>query len=271
MKLPKILVIDLETLPNKGFFWHPFDDRMLPLAFIEKPKSICTAAFKFVGDKKARVISVATPYDDAAILVELMKVWEEADYVLAHYGDGFDIPFISARLLANKLPPLPLVPSIDTYKLAKKHFGKTLNSNKLDHLGEVMGLGRKNATNAMLWVRCANGDKKAFKEMAAYNLQDVELLEQVWLTMQPYVQSKLNMNLFSEISEIVCNTCKSPNLQKRGTFVTKLTKRQRLCCTDCRSWMTAKYEKEEEKAAFEKQESLRVKSSNKKIASKRRK
>lgn len=241
MKQPKILVVDLETLPNKGYFWHPWDDKMLPLAFIEKPKSICTAAFKFVGDKRARVISVKTPYDDSGVLVELMKVWEEADYVLAHYGDGFDIPFISARLLANKLPPLPLVPSIDTFKLAKKHFGKTLNSNRLDHLGEVMGVGRKNPTKADLWVKCANGNKAALKEMAEYNAQDVELLEQVWLVMLPYVQSKLNLNLFNDISEVICNTCGSENLQKRGTFVTKLTKRQRLCCSDCGSWMTAKY------------------------------
>jgi DNA polymerase III epsilon subunit-like protein len=243
-KQPKVLIFDIESLPNKGFFWHPWDDKMLPLAFIEAAKAICTISYKWMDEKKAKVLIVKTPYDDAGILAEFLEIWEQADYVIGHYGDGFDIPYLAGRLMANRLPPLPLVPSIDTFKLAKRHFGKTLNSNRLDHLGEILGLGRKNKTDASLWVRCANGDPRALKEMAAYNMQDVYLLEKVWVAMKPYVQSKYNVNLFLDISDIVCYNCESSNLQKRGTFVTKTTKKQRLHCQDCGSWMTTKYEKE---------------------------
>jgi len=246
---PKILIYDIETLPNKGFFWHPYDDRSLPLEFIQQSKAIITIAYKFVGDRNVTLLTAKTPYNDKSMLEEFSKVWKEADYVLGHYIEGFDIPFINGRVMANKLDPLPPTPAIDTYKLAKKHFGQTLNSNKLDHLGELFGVGRKNKTGASLWVRCANGEAKAIKEMGLYNVQDVKLLEKVWNTMQPYVQSRLNMNHFSDLDGIVCSSCGSDNLQKRGVAVTKAAKKTRLHCQDCGAWSTMKYETKKEKGS----------------------
>lgn len=241
---PKILIYDIESLPNEGWFFDIFSDRGIPLAFVNRPKSICTIAYKWLGEKKAKVLVVDNPYEDRAILEAFMPIWEQADYTVAHFGNGFDYPFLAGRLMANGLPPLPTVTTVDTYKLAKKHFGRTLNSNKLDHLGEILGVGHKNKTDAMLWVRCAKGEAKAMKEMAAYNIQDVELLEKVLTGMLPYVNSTLNFNLFKDVEELICNQCGSNDLQKRGVSVTKLTKKQRYCCQSCGSWQVGKYEKE---------------------------
>lgn len=242
MAKPKILVFDIETIPNKGYFFDRFSDRGIPLQFITESKAICTIAYKWMGSDEASVLMAETPYNDSVILTDFMKVWNESDYVIGHFADGFDIPFLGGRLLANGLEPLAPVPSLDTYKLAKKHFGKTLNSNKLDHLGTILGVGNKNTTDATLWVRCAEGDAAALEEMADYNIEDVFLLERIAEVMLPHTASKLNMRLFSEEAEIICTNCGSHKVQKRGTIVTKLSKKQRLQCQDCGAWSTTKYE-----------------------------
>lgn len=231
----KILFIDLETLPNQGFFFDVFSDRGIPLAFVVRPKSIITISYKWLGDEKATVIK-ATPYNDKKALKEFIPHWEEANYIVFHYGNKFDKPFLAARLMVNGLPPLADVATIDTYLLAKKHFGKTLNSNKLDHLGDILGVGRKNHTDASLWVRCAQGDKEAIQEMADYNAQDVDLLEAVFVKMLPYIRTAFNINLFLDQPEKVCNSCGHSDLQQKGFYMTGSSLKHRFQCKSCKAW-----------------------------------
>ena len=232
-----ILIYDIETLPNVGYFWDTFSDRAIPLEFILKPKSICTIAYKWLGKPETYVLVISTPYEDKAILQAFLPEWSKADYVVAHYS-RFDKPFIAARLMANGLPGLPPVNDICTYKLAKSHFGRSLNGNKLDHLGEILGLGRKNKTNANLWVGCAAGNKEALTEMAAYNKQDVDLLADVFMAMLPHIKSKLNLNLMTDEPTLLCKQCGSDRLEHRGYEYTAASMRHRYHCSSCGSWST---------------------------------
>lgn len=235
------LLFDLETLPNEGYFFECYNDkRAIPLAFIRRPKAICTIAYKWRGADTAHVLVAKTPYEDGDVLQEFMPIWEKAKFTVAHYGSGFDEPFLAGRLLANGLPPLPPVTMVDTYKMARKHFGKTLNSNKLDYLGEIMGLGNKNKTDATLWVRCSQGDPEALKEMALYNVQDVNLLEKIYDRLRPYVKSKINMNLLTDDAVNRCKSCGSENLEHLGFEMTAATMRDRCKCKDCGHWSSFK-------------------------------
>ncbi|MGA1554107.1 MAG: hypothetical protein ACO35I_08795, partial [Burkholderiaceae bacterium] len=128
----KRMYADIETLPNMGYFFDIYSDRGIPLDFILKPKAITTIAYKFDGDDEATVLISATPYDDKDILREFCAVAEQATHIVGHFWDGFDQKFIEGRLFANGLSAMPPACTIDTYKLAKAKFGKTLNSNKLD-------------------------------------------------------------------------------------------------------------------------------------------
>lgn len=238
MSKPKILLIDCETLPNITYAFDLYSYKKPDM--IIKEKVIVTFAYKWLNEKQCCVIkgNIKDPYNDKPLVKDICEVLEEADYVVAHYGDKFDLRFIRARALINGITPPAHVPSIDTYKLAKKYFH--LNANRLDYLGKVFGCGRKIHTTWDLWERCANGDKKALNEMADYNRQDVLLLEKVFLKMLPYVESKLNHNLFTDSEEPVCHHCGSDNIEKRGTVVTKLAKRQRYVCRDCETWFSTK-------------------------------
>lgn len=240
----KELFIDIETLPNLGYFFDVYSDRGIPLDFIEKPKSICTLAYKFSGDESPTVLIAHEPYNDKALLMEFVQIVVQADYVIAHFGDGFDLPFIEGRLFANGLPPLPPFASIDTYKLARNKFKKTLNSNKLDHLAKICGLQGKNKTNAMLWVGCARGDLDAIKEMAEYNAQDIEVLEAVYKKLKPNVKSKLNHNLKADSPTLLCRACGSDNLTHRGYELKAQTMSHRWQCKPCGAWTTTPVKKE---------------------------
>jgi uncharacterized protein YprB with RNaseH-like and TPR domain len=232
---PRILFLDVETLPNLGFFFDTYSDRAIALDFVWKAKALCTVAWKFAGED-ASVHKARTPYDDKELCQRTLEVMQEADYVVWHFGEGFDRKFIEGRLFANGLPALPPVASIDTYKLAKAKWGRTLNSNKLDHLAKLMGLGQKNKTDAMLWVRCAQGDKAAMEEMALYNKQDVDLLEAVYNKLAPNVSSKMNRNLLRDNAVNCCKSCGSENIHWKGNELTASTIRQRFQCGDCNAW-----------------------------------
>lgn len=232
----KILIYDIETLPNLCYAWDTYSDRAIPLEFILKPKSICTIAYKWYGSPETYVLVVDTPYDDKSILEQFLPEWSKADYAVAHYS-RFDKPFIAARLMANGLPSLPPVNDICTYKLAKAHFGRSLNGNKLDHLGTILGVGRKIKTGADLWVGCASGDKEALAKMAEYNKQDVDLLAEVFKAMLPYVKSKLNLNLMTDEPILRCKACASDKLKQCGYEYTANSMRHRYLC-ECGSWST---------------------------------
>ena len=236
-KIPSILIYDIETLPNLGYFWDTYSDRAIPLDFIVKPKSICTIAWKWYDKPETYVLVVDSPYDDKAILEAFLPEWSKADYAVAHYS-RFDKPFLAARLMANNLPSLPPVNDICTYKLAKAHFGRSLNGNKLDHLGTILNVGRKIKTQADLWVKCAAGDKEALRSMAEYNLQDVQLLNDVFRAMLPHVKSKLNFNLQTDEPILRCKQCGGDNLKQQGFEYTAATMRHRYLCQSCGSWST---------------------------------
>lgn len=240
-KKPRILIYDLETSPNKGYFFDLYNGTRPE--FVIKEKSILTIAYKWHGEgTPAEVISVADfkstfkkdPYDDSKVVAKFIKIMRDADYIVAHYGAKFDQRFLNARVLANGLPPMHQAKMIDTWKLSKKHF--LLNSNKLDHLGNVLGVGRKMHTDWTLWVKCVSGDVEAMKYMADYNKQDVDLLDQVFEKLKPYVITNINIAKHEE----QCPRCASDNVQNRGTAVTASGRKARYQCQDCGGWFQGK-------------------------------
>ena len=74
--------------------------------------------------------------------------------------------------------------------------------------------------------------------MCDYNIQDVILLEKVYLEMLPYMKTHPNTALWGNITG--CPNCGSDNTQKRGFIrskgITGLILKQRYQCQDCGAW-----------------------------------
>src|SRR3990167_6693899 len=236
---PRLLFWDIETsLQLAAVFQLAHNDYINPESLITERYVIC-GAWKWADEKKVHSVSVlddlkrfkANSQDDLHVVKTLYGVLSEADVIIHHNGDYFDKRYIDTRALVHGLDPLPPIPSIDTYKVAKSKL--LLNSNKLDYLGKLLKVGQKIKTSPGLWMRVLQGDAKAVTEMVRYNKQDVLLLERVFQKLQPYVPNHLNRGLFGETG---CPRCGSKAVQSRGVHRAITKTYQRWQCQACSGW-----------------------------------
>jgi len=214
-KLPKILIFDIETAPLRAFVFQMSvwggnvrDDQVITEWFM------LTWSAKWLFDDKVYSAKLtgeeARVEDDSRITKSLWNLINEADIIVAHNGGRFDVPNINTRFLMNGLPPCAPYQQIDTKKIASKQFGFTHNS--LNGLAKIFNLPQKLDTDFELWKRCLNGEKKALLEMETYNKQDVEILEEVYLRLRPWVKSHPNVALYVEADRPICTHCGSDDL-----------------------------------------------------------
>lgn len=234
--------MDIETSPNLSWTWGIYEQNV-----IEKEKSwyiLCWAA-KWL-DRKPIMSSALpdfkkmyknNPEDDSAVLLDLWQLFDEADIIIGHNSDAFDIKKTNARFLAHGMTPPSPYKTIDTVKMARKTF--KFDSNKLDHLGEELGLGRKIKHDGFsMWKGCMNGVDKDWKNMVKYNKMDVTLLEKVYLALRAWSTTHPNLNLLQNTTH-ACPICGVDALQKRGFAYTKVNKYQRYQCVGeegCGGW-----------------------------------
>lgn len=239
----KTLLLDIETAPNLGYVWEKYETDVIEF---KREWYMISFSVKWLGDTKTEVFSLPDfaeykkdPESDIELCKKLWEFIDAADLIIAHNGDRFDLKKINARFVINGLKPPSPYKSIDTLKIAKKHFGFV--SNKLNDLGITLGVGAKVETGGFkLWKGCMSGDMKSWKQMAKYNKQDVQLLEKVYLKLRPWASTHPNVTIDNDLC---CHTCGSTKVQKRGYNYSKLSKTQRWICTDCGSWSSGSSEK----------------------------
>ena len=239
----KTLLLDIECTPNLSYTWGKYEQDVIEFA---KEWYLLSFSVKWLGSSKVEVFTLAdfAEFDrskdsDKELCKKLWKYLDEADLICGHNLDKFDARKINARFAVNGLTPPAPYKTIDTLKIAKKHFA--FNSNKLNDLGITLGLGKKAETGGFqLWKDCMAGDKKAFKKMAEYNKQDVVLLEKVYLKIRPWASTHPSVLTDSAHK---CLMCGSTDVQYRGYNFSKMGKSKRWQCNSCGGWSSAGYEK----------------------------
>jgi hypothetical protein len=175
---------------------------------------------------------------------KLLDLLDEADIVIAHNGDRFDMRKANARFVYHNLGPVSPVKQIDTLKSARRYF--MFNSNKLDNLGKHLGVGAKVDTGGFAtWAGCMRGDMKAWKTMTKYAKQDVDLLRNVYMKLRPWMANHPNLNVYS--GESCCPTCGSDDLQRRGQRYTQVATYQQWYCNSCGAWSRTRMVEDVEK------------------------
>lgn len=233
----RILFLDIESSPNLSYTWGKYEQNVI--AF-EREWNILSFAYKWSGDKTVRVFSLPDfplykkePFNDKQLIIKLFDLLNNADVVVGHNIDRFDLRKINARFLKHKMQPPSPYKTVDTLKLSRKYFA--LNSNKLNDISEYMGLGSKEDTGGFtLWLSCMSGIKSAWRTMVKYNKQDVVLLEKVYLYLRAWHTGNPNQNLYQG-STHKCPAC-GGDTQKRGLMYTRVGKYQRHQCKSCGSW-----------------------------------
>lgn len=233
--MAKILAFDIETAPNLGYVWGKYEQDIL--SYQQEGYMLCFS-YRWLHEKtvKARALPDYPSYkkyptNDKALVQDLYDLFEQADIVIAHNGDAFDIKYANGRFLAHGLPPPRPYQTVDTLKIARQLF--KLNSNKLDDLGNLLAVGRKVETGGFkLWLGCMAGDAKAWSKMVKYNKQDVDLLVAVYERLQGWKRGHPNRNTIDQTTNN-CASCGHHKLWKLGEVVVNGGRKQRYRCQKC--------------------------------------
>jgi uncharacterized protein YprB with RNaseH-like and TPR domain len=232
---PRIAFIDIETAPSLGFFFDKWKENNIIATKCDW--YMLSFAVKWFGEKRVRTYALPDyglfkrdKENDRELIKDLHAVFDEADILIAHNGDRFDIRKSNARFIQHGLKPPSQYKTIDTLKVARRYF--KFDSNRLNDLGQSLGVGKKLPhTGSHLWLSCMAGVPSAWRIMRRYNARDVELLERVYEKLKPWAVTHPNLNLYS--GRIACPTCQSTHFKKRGLHYLKSTVRQRMLCLDC--------------------------------------
>jgi hypothetical protein len=233
----KILIFDIETAPLSAYVWGIWKQNV-GMNMLRKQWYMLTWAAKWLGEDTIHYDSNhlhGDPKCDKGICESLHAMIDKADIVVAHNGNKFDIKKMNARFLFHGMDPPSPVRKIDTLLEARKYFA--LTSNRLDEIGKFLGVGQKMETGGWkIWEGCMDGDIESFETMVKYNIQDVHLLENVYVALRPWMQNHPNIAVFDEAEEPTCPKCGSDALHYRGYTTTQAGRYHRFRCMDCGGW-----------------------------------
>lgn len=244
-KGPKILLFDIETSPILGYVWQLWDQNVA-LNQIKSDWFVLSWSAKWLGDPVSKIMymdqsNAKNIEDDTQILKGIWKLLDKADIVVTQNGKNFDHKKLNARFILNGFKPPSSYKHIDTFILAKKHFGFT--SNKLEYMSDKICKKYKKLKHAKfsgfeMWRECLSGNKAAWKEMKKYNKYDVLALEELYTKMIPWDNS-INFNVYSDSLDLKC-TCGSTDFIKNGYSFTNAGKFFRYKCNSCGSELRSK-------------------------------
>lgn len=219
-----------------AYVWGIFKENIPLDRLVSSGYVLCWAA-KWLGKEELYFSSVHQT-SRKRMLRGIHKLLEEADAVIHYNGSQFDIPTLNKEFLLHGMLPPASYRQIDLLRTARSQFKFT--SNKLDYVAKILKVGEKVKHRGFdLWIKCMADDPEAWKEMEAYNLQDVVVLEGVYHKLLPWIKNHPNHGVVDG-KEQVCPNCGGHHLQKRGHALTASGKYQRFQCTECGTWSRSK-------------------------------
>jgi len=232
----KILLFDAETSPICALVWGLWEQDIYLDAILQDWHLLSWSAKWLFSDKIMSDVltsNEAKIHSDKRIVQSMWNLLNEADIVIAHNGNSFDVKKLNTRFLFHKIPPPRAYQSIDTLIVAKYTF--KFSSNKLAYINKFLGLPQKMDTEFDLWKKCYEGDKKSLKLMEEYNRNDVSILEDLYLRLRPYIKGHPNLNLWSVDDNVsICPNCANPDLKWEGhAYPTYTGKYKSFRCSSC--------------------------------------
>ena len=233
----KILHFDLETKPILAWIWSLWT-KFISIEQIEEDWMILCWAAKWhqaghvmyaalwhEQDPESQYIN---PENEYQILLKLWYLLDEADVVVAHNARKFDVKKFNAKCFEYGLTPPQPYKVVDTLETSKKSFG--LTSHKLDYTAKLKGYGNKLDTKFDTWLEVIRGNKKTRQHMLDYNIHDVELLEDIYTDMLPW------MNRHPVPQGVKQCKCGSTEFRQSGTVSLTAGVYQTYRCKHCGSW-----------------------------------
>lgn len=236
----KTLFFDIETCYNIVKSFQIGEVRLNHNSIVEHSK-IIMICYKWEGDKKVHSLvwdenpdkKAIIRGDDRKMIKEFAKVVKEADQLIAHNGDRFDLKWFRTQCLLYGVIIPPDIITIDTLKEARKYF--RFPSNRLDYISKRLGYGGKDKITEESWdMITLYNDPKHLKKMVKYCKRDVLELENVYQDFKPYIKAKLTDTL----NRPDCPKCGGKTIIEKYRRRATGTEMVQLQCKVCGSYHT---------------------------------
>lgn len=236
--LEKVLFLDIEKSPHE-IYSYGIRDQYIADTQIKKEGQILSFSAKWMGSKKVIYEDQSKNRNvrlDRKLLTKLWELLDQADVVITHNGDSYDIPEIFAAMQELKMTPPSSFRTIDTYKISKKF---RFVSKKLGYLTNKLNEKYKKLDHAgfpgiSLFIECAKGNEKAWKVNKKYNIYDTLALEEFYNVILPWAGNKVLLHYQVDKVSLACN-CGSTDVIKYGFKFTNGGKFQKFVCNTCGS------------------------------------
>lgn len=234
----KILLLDIETLPGEFYAFDPRVDYLSPDKKIKDWSISCYAAkWLFHPEIMGEVVSAGEAFNrqDGSILPSIWHLMDEAQIVVTQNGLNFDIRKLNTKFLTHGYKPPSKYLNVDTLKVAQSVFG--FNYNRLNELGQEIGIGKKIDMNFADWKQCLTNDSAAeehLQRMLIYCKNDIApLLEEVYLHFLPWIPNHPNLGLYTNLDGDVCPKCESQDLEWTEEYPTPAGLWEGFRCMGC--------------------------------------
>jgi hypothetical protein len=225
----KILFLDLETSPNLAHVWGLWDQNIAITQIERSTEVICWGA-RWLGSDKVIFKSVHH-HGKEAMLDELHKVMDEADVLIGWNSAAFDSKHIKREFIENGYSPPSPWTELDLMKVVRSQF--KFPSNKLDYVAQKLGVGAKvQHSGFQLWLDCMAGIPKAWKMMKEYQIQDVNLLLDLYDVLLPWIKNHPHIGA-SEGKPTACRNCGHDRLKPNGSQMSSAGKYKKYLCEAC--------------------------------------
>jgi len=203
--------------------------------------------------------SVSGDANEKQMILSFISAWNNADEVVAFYGEGFDRKFLNSRIERYKLPMLKPIRLVDPWKILKNNF--LLADNKLDTAIKFFKCPyEKPSLPWTVWQKVSLGVVKFIKILRHRCKYDVLSMAWLWYNhLQKYAPDRVNRALAYEylyidddavaeqLDELLCPRCTlKGKFWRRGYKYNKTTTLMALQCQQikCREWMHATIKKD---------------------------
>jgi hypothetical protein len=240
----KRLFFDIETSFEIGKFWRPSFKAVIRHSDVLIESAIICISYKWEGQKTVHSLR----WDkgcDKELLEKFMQVALQADEIIGHNGDNFDVKIVRTRCLFNGVECPPKFNTLDTLKKARQQF--KFDSNTLEYISKRLTGEGKTPMEYEDWnliclplipLRLGYPVKslpktyyKALSKMVKYCEVDVLKLEEVFHYIQPYIEHNHHAGEKAGFGRYSCPKCGNDQPKYHMARVTKAgTKRHTINC-----------------------------------------
>lgn len=235
-----ILLFDIETLPIQGLSFSRWQTNITPKWSTADSSVICIA-YRWLHGGSTKCIHIGeepdryrdNPYDDQGVIMEFDEVMKQADFVVAHNGNGFDVPILAGRRLVHGLDPVN-VNSLDTLPMVRG-CGRMPRGNGLSAVADSLGVAQKIVSENGWWFDIATKScTKSLKKMVHYCKRDVDVLHDVFNIVYPRTNKILpHMGRYLGNSGTCCDRCGSEDYKPAGKKMKNVHAYHLYTCTQC--------------------------------------